>query len=95
MMGPYFRGRGQHTQCHLGVGMDLCMIINQNQWYCSEERTLVMPMIVALKVTRGCRYVDVMVSNWPIAVFAYPIVLTTVSAGPAMGFILNTLSSAS
>ena len=63
MMDTYFGGHGQRSQCHLSVGVDLCMIINQNQLYCSEERTSAMPVTMALKVLRGCRYVELMVSN--------------------------------
>ena len=54
-----------------------------------------MPVTTALKLLRGWRYVEAMVSNRFIAVFAYPMVFTMVSTGPGMGSTFETLCSAS
>ena len=54
-----------------------------------------MPVTTALKLSRGWRYVEVMVSNWFIAVFAYPIVFTMVSTGLGMSLTLDALTTAS
>ena len=41
-------------------------------------------MTMVLKMLSGWRYVELMESNWPMAVFAYPIAITVDSAGPEM-----------
>ena len=71
------------------------MIINQNQPYCSEERTSAMPVTKVLKILRGCRYVESTVSNRLIAVFADPTAFRVVSTGLVMGFIFDMETSAS
>ena len=54
-----------------------------------------MPVTIALKVLRGWRYVALMESNWPMAVFADPIAFAVISAVPEIGLILDMFRSAS
>ena len=62
---------------------------------CFKRRTLAMPVTTALKTLRGWRYVELMKSIWPIAVFAEPIAITAVSARPEMDPTLDMFFSAS
>ena len=59
-----------------------------------DERTLAMLVTTALKMRRGWRYVELIESSWLMAVFADPIAITVVFAGPGMHLILDVFLSA-
>ena len=61
---------------------------------CFKRRTLAIPVTTALKIVSGWRYVELMESSWPIAVFADPITITVDSARPEMDLTLDMLCSA-
>ena len=58
-----------------------------------ERRTSTMSVTTALKMLRGWRYVEPMVSNWVIAVFADLIAFTVVSSEPEIHLTLNIFSA--
>ena len=54
-----------------------------------------MPVTTVLKVIKGWRYVEIVVSNWFIVVFAHLIAFTVVFTGPGMDLTFDTFFSAS
>ena len=74
--------------------MNLCGHQSELDHLDFEERTLAMLVTTALKMRRGWRYVELIESSWPMAVFADPIAITVVFAGPEMNLTLDVFFSA-